>query len=53
MTDDSQLTVKSGSPKWTSVVNRCNDRPNECTIFRSDMAEGVKYSSWITAVEGS
>ena len=53
MADDSQLTVESSSPEWASVIDRYDDRPNECTIFRFDVPEEGGRSSWITAEEGS
>jgi hypothetical protein len=53
MTDDSQLAVKSGSPEFDSVIDRYNDRPNECTIFRSDIPEEEVLTYWISAKEGS
>jgi hypothetical protein len=53
MSDDPQLSVKTGSDELDSVITRYNNRPNECTIFRSDVPEEEVLTYWITAKEGS
>lgn len=43
-TDDQQLKA---------VIERYDDRPNQCTIYRSDGSEVEQMSNWITADEDS
>ena len=50
MADDLRVIPGSESGHLESIVERYDDRPDECTIFDPDRN---RTSTWITAKEGS
>jgi hypothetical protein len=50
MADD--LHAETAPLELDSVVEHYDDQPDECTIFRSDIPESRRLSTWITATEG-
>lgn len=53
MADDLQTATDAGPVALESIIERYEDQPNECTIYRSDLPEGRRLSTWISAKEGS
>jgi len=39
--------------EYRAIVERYDTRPNQCTIFRSDLPESDRTTTWITAHDGS
>lgn len=52
MADDLQVTPETAPLELESVIEHYDDRPDECTIFRSDIPEHQRLSTWITAKQG-
>lgn len=50
MADDLRVDPGSETGRLESIIERCNDQPDRCTIFDPDRN---RYSAWITAEEGS
>ncbi|WP_299334199.1 DUF7511 domain-containing protein [Haloplanus sp.] len=38
---------------FTAAVVEYADAPDECTIYPTDVAEGLRTTTWITAAAGS
>lgn len=39
--------------EYSAIVERYDSRPNQCTIFRSDLSDIERTTTWISANEGS
>jgi hypothetical protein len=50
MADNAEVVSESEAGHLKSIIERYNERPDQCTIFDPDSGE---CSSWITAGEGS
>lgn len=53
MQDDLRTATNTPPVALESIVERYDDQPDECTIFRSDVPEPRRLSTWISAKEGS
>lgn len=53
MVDDLRAVTDVSPVELSSVVERYDDQPDECTIFRSDLPESRRLCTWISAKEGS
>jgi hypothetical protein len=53
MADDLQTADETHPVALESIIERYDDQPNECTLYRSDVPERRRLSTWISAKEGS
>jgi len=53
MADDLRAAVDIPPVALESIIERYDDQPDECTIYRSDVPEPRRLSTWISAKEGS
>ena len=53
MADDLRAAVDIPPVALESIIERYDDQPDECTIFRSDLPESRRLCTWISAKEGS
>lgn len=53
MADDLRVKADGESGQIESIIERYNERPDQCTIFDPQGHDTNGYSAWITAKEGS
>lgn len=46
-------TDRTTGEQYSAIVERYDGRPNQCTIFRTDVPESDRTTTWVTANEGS
>jgi len=53
MADDLYAATDTSPVEVESVIERYDEEPDECTIFRADIPDRQRLSTWISAKEGS